>query len=126
MLDTLKIDLQKLRIRTFDFGGNTFRVLMPLSGEIDLIMGRIHNPGEDLINLVKGEKQDADLEALKKAASTSSYILETWSLLCNEAGERVKTSYQELNELVPFAVQVEVAKRVIELLQPDWSSERKN
>ena len=126
MLETLKLDLQRLRIREFSFGGNTFRVLMPISGELDLIMKRIAEPSEALRKEVIGEEKNPDADAVKKAASTASYILESWNLLCNEEGVRVVTTYAELNKLVPFAVQIEVAKLVIELLAPNWSDERKN
>jgi hypothetical protein len=126
MLDSLKLNLLSLRIRSFDFGGNTFRVLMPLTAELDALMKKINSPEQAIKDLIAAQEAGKDSETLDKASKTAAYIVEAWGLLCNEAGERVQTNYEELQECIPFAIQVEVAKRVIDLLQPNWSDERKN
>ena len=127
MLKDLGINLNVLRIRRFEYGGNTFRVLMPLAGELTLIMQRIDTPEESTFKLIRADqKKDADGELVLKAAKTAQYILESWNLLCNEAGEKKQVTYEELQAEIPFAIQVEVSKRVIDLLQPDWSEDKKN
>lgn len=127
MLDSLNLDFLKLRIRQFDYGGNTFRVLMPLEGEFNEILKRMKEPNEALQERVRLKNTgDLDDESIKKAAGTLSYILDTWSLLCNENGEKPLVTLDELERLIPFQVQFGVAQEVMKIFQPDWEDTRKN
>lgn len=139
-------DTFSLRIKTFELGGHTFKVRIPLSNEMDAINERAEIVDNDkfiarykkAINGVEPAENvkftDNDViidgrstvELVKSAIKVENRIVEYIKLLVTEAGNLDDITYEDVDSEWPFSVQVEILSKIGEAIQPGYKESRKN
>jgi hypothetical protein len=152
---SLKINADNVRIRSFDFNGQTIRVRVPLTVEADALYEKIKEPSAELVKqkyeelstplLAKRqelEETDNDIKYLeddivlagtsikdlaKSQAEGETRILETFRLLVPADGKDMSTlTYEEINADLPLPIQLELVKKISEVISPNYEESRKN
>jgi hypothetical protein len=140
-------------IRSFELGGHTFKVRIPLVAESDAIYKRVSEPNEALINKIYDEitlplKQfennqtddfkfvDNDIlvdgrsmrEAAKNKAITEARITEFFKLLVPEleGASLEDLTYQDIEEEFPLSVQMQIVEKIGEAISPTYKESRGN
>lgn len=149
--EILKVNQEALRTRTFTLGGQKFKVRVPLSVELEAINKRVADVDvtakvdEMLKPLLEKREQlesetiiytDDDVivdgrstkELAKMTAQTEQRILEMVKLLVPEQANASmdNLTYAEINDEFPFAVQLELMKKIAEVISPGYEEARKN
>jgi len=148
-----KFDKDTVRIKSFEYGGHTFKVKLPLTSEYDAIIQQANVPNEELLekyysNLSKDflEKKeefstnksveflDNDIlvekkslrEAAKNKVLTEQRILALIKLLVPEEKDFVMDSitYEMVEELFPFSVQLEIIDLISDSISPNYKDQR--
>jgi hypothetical protein len=152
---SLKINADSVRIRSFDFNGQIIRVRVPLTVEADALYEKIKEPSVELVKqkyeelstplLAKRkelEETDNDIKYLendivlagtsikelaKSQAEGETRILETFRLLVPADGKDMSTlTYEEINADLPLPIQLELVKKISEVISPNYEESRKN
>jgi hypothetical protein len=152
---SLKINADSVRIRSFDFNGQIIRVRVPLTIEADALYEKIKEPSAELVkqkyeelsapllakrkeleetdNDIKYLKDDIVLagtsikELAKSQAEGETRILETFRLLVPADGKDMSTlTYEEINADLPLPIQLELVKKISEVISPNYEESRKN
>lgn len=152
---SLKINADTVRIRSFEFNGQTIRVRVPLTVEADALYEKIKEPNPELVKQKYEELSKPLLEkrqALEEAESDIEYkeddivltgtsirelarsqaegeirILETFKLLVPADGKDMSSlTYEEINADLPLPIQLELVKRITEVISPNYEETRKN
>lgn len=141
-------DLSNLRIKSFELGGHTFKVRVPLTKEMEEISDRIEQiPAEEINERYKkmssgfhnGEKiegieiKDDDVlvngrstrELAESAIKIERRVIEYFKLLVID-GDLDGLTYQEIEDSFPFSVQLELITKISEAIQPGYKEQRKN
>lgn len=141
-----------LRTRTFEFNGHNFKVKVPLTCEMEAIQERLKEPSAELIEkhyeaLTKEFEPSQELidsgaivvtdkdividgrslrELAGQKAVAERRIVEMFKLLIPvEQGFDMETiTYEMIDELFPFAIQLELMERIASTIAPDYK-ERK-
>ncbi|NBV95690.1 MAG: hypothetical protein EBR90_02725 [Actinobacteria bacterium] len=149
--EILKVNQQILRTRAFVLGGQNFKVRVPLASEMEVINKRISEADitkktEELINPLLEKKGTLESESIvyldddvlvdgrsvkdlaKMTAQTEQRILEMVKLLVPEVdnANMEELTYQEINDEFPFPVQLELMKKIAEVISPGYEETRKN
>ena len=149
--ESLKINAENIRIRDFTLAGQKLRVRVPLSSEMDEINKKVESADwshkrKEMIDpmLAKKEELASDkivfedddvifdgksMKALAKAtAQTEVRITEMIKLLVpvQEGTDMSETTYEEINAEFPFSIQLELMKKIIEVISPNYEETRKN
>lgn len=149
--EILKINQEALRTRTFTLGGQKFKVRVPLAVELEAINKRvadvdIEKKTEELMKplLEKRDQLESDAvvyleddvivdgrstkELAKMTAQTEQRILEMVKLLVPEKANTTMDglTYAEIDDEFPFAVQLELMKKIAEVISPGYEEARKN
>lgn len=142
-------DANRIRTRSFDLNGHTFKVRVPLSSELEAMFERINTPEptkvaqfyDELSKAFQGEvdssivtKTEDDIivsgrslrEAATAKATTESRILEMFKLLVpEEQGFDMATiDYDMVQEAFPFAIQLEMMELISKTISPDYKEHR--
>lgn len=141
-------DVNKLRTRTFELNGHSFKVRVPLAVELEDMFARINEPDAEQVAKVYAElskpfddaeseiieRKDDDIvvsgRSLKEAARakviTESRILEMFKLLVpEEQGFDMATiTYDMVQEAFPFAIQLEMMEIITKTISPDYKEQR--
>jgi hypothetical protein len=147
LLNALNVN-QNIRIRSFTLGGQNFRVRVPLASEMEEIsrivaavnseakfeemskplreiedQEKIQITNDDLIVDGKSIKELAQL-----TAQTEERILQLIRLLvpAQEGFDMNEISYEDVNAEFPFAVQLELMRKIAEVISPGYEETRKN
>lgn len=149
------VNADKLRIRSFEYNGQTFKVRIPLAKEAEEMFERVENPPQDLIDkkfheLSKSlyEKKDEIIESnadikfldddvivgdkslkeIAKAQATGEIrILESIKLLVSTNGQNLTDiTYEEIETEFPLPVQLSLVKKIAEVVSPAYDDIRKN
>lgn len=152
---SLKINADSVRIRSFDFNGQTIRVRVPLTVEADALYEKIKEPSAELVKqkydelsapllLKRNELEETDndikyleddivlagtsiKELAKSQAEGETRILETFRLLVPMDGKDMSTlTYEEINADLPLPIQLELVKKISEVISPNYEESRKN
>ena len=137
-----------LRIKTFELGGQIFRVKVPLNSELDSIINKIVNvPEEDVkkrlekmiaalkdSNLEGVEVKDDDVvvegrstkESVVAVMQMERKVVEYLKLLVPETGTLDDLTYEEIEQEFPLQVQLELLEKITEVIQPGYKDARKN
>lgn len=144
---------EEIRIRAFELGGHTFKVKVPLTSEYELMQKKMNIPNEEVIekyyqeitkDLIANKEKfsgednieytDNDIivqgkslrEAAKNKAVTESRITALFKLLVpEEKGFDMDTiTYEMIEELFPFAVQIQIIDAIGDTIAPDYSTNR--
>jgi len=138
-----------IRTKSFELGGHTFKVRVPLNKEIEEMDARmsavdpeklqarfekIATPfkvGEPTDGVVISE-DDVTVEGrscrelAKSAIEIEQRIVEYTKLLVVENGDLNDISYEDIEIEFPFQIQVELMSKITEAIQPGYKEARKN
>ena len=139
-----------LKTKTFELGGHTFKVRIPLVKEIAEMDSRIENidaskieakyqklsePFRKLDEVVEGltiTKNDVIVdgrscrELAKTALQSEQRVLEYVRLLVVENGDLSEITYEDIENEFPFQIQLELVSKINEAIQPGYKESRKN
>lgn len=144
---------KNLLIRSFDLGGHTFKVRIPLLAESDAIYKKVTNPDDATIEkiyeqltkpLLQFEKNQTDefkfvegdilvdgrsmREAAKNKAITEARITEFFKLLVPEleGASLEDLTYQDIEDEFPMSVQMQIVEKIGEAISPTYKESRGN
>lgn len=152
---SLKINTDAIRIRSFEFNGQVLKVRVPTTTEADALYERMKAPSEELIELkyqelrkpllekrkeleatdndIKFEKDDIIVagtsikELAKSQAEGETRILETFKFLVPADGKDMSTlTYDEINNDLPLPIQLDLVKKITEVISASYEETRKN
>ena len=151
--DKYQANRKNLLIRSFELGGHTFKVRIPLIAESDAIYKKVSEPDEETVEKVYQEitaplRQfesnqteefkftDNDIlvdgrsmrEAAKNKAITEARITEFFKLLVPEM-EGVTLddlTYADIEEEFPISVQMQIVEKIGEVISPTYREARGN
>ena len=151
--DKYQTNRKNLLIRSFELGGHTFKVRIPLVAESDEIYKKVSEPDEETVEKVYQEitkplRQfennqteefqftDNDIlvdkrsmrEAAKNKAITEARITEFFKLLVPEMeGVTLEDlTYADIEEEFPIAVQMLIVEKIGEVISPTYREARGN
>jgi len=149
--EILKINQQVLRTRSFVLGGQNFKARVPLSSEMKVINKRVSEVDitkktEELIAPLIEKKESLQSESIvyldddvivdgrsikdlaKITAQTEQRVLEMVKLLVPEmeGASMDELTYEEINNEFPFPVQLELMKKIAEVISPSYEETKKN
>lgn len=141
-----------IRTRSFEMGGHTFKVRVPLAVEMDALVAAMKEPEPEKVEkyykelaapFVEDKKQSKESgieftendvivsgrslrEGATAKAITERRILEMIKLLVpEEQGFDMSTiTYDMVEELFPFAIQLELMERITKTVSPDYKEHR--
>jgi hypothetical protein len=142
-------DIQNLRTKTFELGGHTFKVRIPLSKELDDMQERIAKFDKQeyqkrFDKMTSSFKESAAIEGIvvtdddvvvegrstKELVETilqvENRMVEYIKLLIPENGTLDNITYQDIEDEWPMAVQLEMLSRISDAIQPGYKDSRKN
>jgi hypothetical protein len=151
--DKYQTNKKNMLTRSFELGGHTFKVRIPLMVESDAIYKKVSNPDEEKVEKVYQEitvplRQfennqseefkftDNDIlvdgrsmrEAAKNKAITEARITEFFKLLVPEMeGVTLEDlTYADIEEEFPIAVQMQIVEKIGEVISPTYREARGN
>ena len=151
--DKYQTNRKNLLIRSFELGGHTFKVRIPLILESDAIYKKVSDPAEETIEKIYQEitaqlRQfennqteefqftDNDIlvdkrsmrEAAKNKAITEARITEFFKLLVPEMeGVTLEDlTYADIEEEFPISVQMQIVEKIGEVISPTYREARGN
>jgi hypothetical protein len=151
--DKYQTNRKNLLIRSFELGGHTFKVRIPLVAESDAIYKKVSEPDEETIEKVyqeitkplrqfeKNQTEefkftDDDIlvdgrsmrEAAKNKAITEARITEFFKLLVPEMeGVTLEDlTYADIEEEFPISVQMQIVEKIGEVISPTYREARGN
>ena len=144
---------KNLLIRSFELGGHTFKVKIPLVAESDEIYKKVSEPDADTVekiyvditaSLRKFETTQSDdfkftdndvlvdgrsmREAAKNKAITEARITEFFKLLVPEleGASLEDLTYKDIEEEFPISVQMQIVEKIGEVISPTYKEARGN
>lgn len=143
----------KVRTRTFDLGGHTFKVKVPLTSEFEIMQERMKVVDEEKVatyykDLTKDlekyrDEPDADMKcefveddifvdgrSMKEAARNKliaeNRITEMFRLLVPEEQnfDMGTITYEMVEELFPFAVQMQMVEMIGKTVSPNYEAQK--
>lgn len=144
---------KNLLVRSFELGGHTFKVRIPLMAESDEIYKNVANPNDELIEKIYQEiteplRQfennqtdefkfvDNDIlvngrsmrEAAKNKAITEARITEFFKLLVPEleGASLEDLTYKDIEDEFPLSVQMQIVEKIAEAISPTYKETRGN
>ena len=151
--DKYQANRKNLLIRSFELGGHTFKVRIPLIAESDAIYKKVSEPDEETVEKVYQEitkplRQfennqteefkftDDDIlvdgrsmrEAAKNKAITEARITEFFKLLVPEmeGASLEDLTYADIEEEFPISVQMQIVEKIGEVISPTYREARGN
>ena len=151
--DKYQANKKNLLIRSFELGGHTFKVRIPLVVESDAIYKKVSEPDEETVENVYQEitkplRQfennqteefkfiDNDIlvdgrsmrEAAKNKAITEARITEFFKLLVPEleGASLEDLTYKDIEEEFPISVQMQIVEKIGEVISPTYREARGN
>jgi len=140
-------NLESLRIKSFELGGHTFKVHVPLSKDLDAMQERMTKVDE-----IKSQERYAKLTAkfvdgvdgavfsendivvdgrsmrdlVKTITIVENRIVEYVKLLVPVEGTLEDLTYEDIEAEFPMQVQLELVDKISESIQPGYKEARKN
>lgn len=149
--ESLKINSDNIRIREFTMAGQKLRVRIPLASEMDAINERVKNVSfeeeyKKLADPLMAQKEEFEGETIKfeeddivfndkslkemakMAAQTNARILEMFKLLVPvvDGANMDELTYEEIEAEFPFSTQIEISRKITEVISPNYEEIRKN
>jgi 6-pyruvoyl-tetrahydropterin synthase len=142
-------EISNLRTKTFELGGHTFKVRIPLTKELDDMQERIvkfdkeeYQRRFDKMTASFNESQAiegiviTDEDVIVEGRSTKDLVetilqmenrmVEYIKLLVPENGTLENITYQDIEDEWPMAVQLDILAKISEAIQPGYKDSRKN
>ena len=144
---------KNLLVRSFELGGHTFKVRIPLMAESDEIYTKVTNPNDEMIEkiyqeltkpLMQFESNQTEefkfvendilvdgrsmREAAKNKAITEARITEFFKLLVPEleGASLEDLTYQDIEDEFPMSVQLQIVEKIGEAISPTYKESRGN
>ena len=144
---------KNLLTRSFELGGHTFKVRIPLVAESDAIYKKVSEPDEQAVNVIYDsitkpllefkDNQNDDFvfvdddilvqgrsmrEAAKNKAITEARITEFFKLLVPEleGASLEDLTYPDIEEEFPLSVQMQIVEKIGEVISPTYKEARGN
>ena len=151
--DKYQTNKKNLLIRSFELGGHTFKVRIPLVSESDAIYKKVSEPDEETVEKIYAEiteplRQfensqseefkftDNDIlvdgrsmrEAAKNKAITEARITEFFKLLVPEleGASLEDLTYADIEEEFPLSIQMQIVEKIGEAISPTYREARGN
>jgi hypothetical protein len=151
--DKYQTNKKNLLTRSFELGGHTFKVRIPLVAESDAIYKKVSEPDEEIVEKTYKEiteplRQfennqseefkftDNDIlvdgrsmrEAAKNKAITEARITEFFKLLVPEleGASLEDLTYADIEEEFPISVQMQIVEKIGEVISPTYREARGN
>lgn len=148
-----QINKKNLLVRSFELGGHTFKVRIPLMAESDEIYTKVTNPNDETIEkiyqeltkpLMQFESNQTEefkfvendilvdgrsmREAAKNKAITEARITEFFKLLVPEleGASLEDLTYQDIEDEFPMSVQLQIVEKIGEAISPTYKESRGN
>lgn len=137
-----------VRTKTFELGGHTFKVKVPLNLELEAANKRIYDVPEDVIkarlekmtSTLRAEKiegvevTDDDVivegksvkETVVGVLHMERRVVEYMKFLVPETGDLENITYEEIEAEFPLQVQFELLEAITNAIQPGYKDARKN
>jgi len=137
-----------LRTKTFELGGHTFKVKVPLTSELDEMFARIIQVDEKIVKerlkkmtdaLTKEPIEGVEVtkdDVIVNGASTKETVVsvlqmerkitEYIKLLVPENGDLAELTYDDIEQEFPLQIQLELIEKITEAIQPGYKDARKN
>ena len=144
-----KFDKDAVRTKTFEYNGHTFQVKIPLTVEYENLFANVQDVSEEKVKQYYDEltkefiknKDDLDpelgviikdndieiqgrsmMETAKSKAITENRILAMIRLLVpeNKQFDMSIVTYEMVEELFPFTVQMELLQKISEVISPSY------
>jgi hypothetical protein len=155
LLQSLNINGDLIRIRSFEFNGQTLKVRVPTTAEADMLYQKMKDPSPELIeskyaelsqslldkrseledgnNDIEYKNDDIILagksirELAKGQAEGEVRILETFKFLVPKDGKNLDDlTYEDISKDIPFPIQLEMVKKIAEVISVSYEEARKN
>lgn len=140
---------QDLRVKTFELGGQIFRVRIPLTKEMTALEERVDKIDEEEAEkryqkLVAGFDRSIETEGVvftendvlvdgrstrdivKVGIQFENRVVEFIKLLVPQEGDLADLTYEQVDAEWPLAVQIEIIGKIADAIQPGYKEERKN
>jgi len=140
-----------IRIRSFELGGHTFKIKIPLTSDYDAMQERMKNINldkqeqyykdlsEPFLNnkeefLKEGDVEFTDNDVLLKGTSlretaknkviTENRILELFKFIVpeEEGFDMTTITYDMIEELFPFSIQLQIIESINEVIAPSYKA----
>jgi 6-pyruvoyl-tetrahydropterin synthase len=137
-----------LRTKTFELGGHTFKVKVPLTSELDEMFSRIAKVDENAVKERLKKMTDAltkepidgveitEDDVIVNGASTKQTVISVLQMenkiteyirfLVPENGDLSSLTYEEIDQEFPLQIQLELIEKITEAIQPGYKDARKN
>ena len=137
-----------LRTKTFELGGHTFKVKVPLTSELDEMFARITQIDEKIVKerlkkmtdaLTKEPIEGVEIandDVIVNGSSTKETVVsvlqmerkitEYIKLLVPDNGDLTELTYEEIEQEFPLQIQLELIEKITEAIQPGYKDARKN
>jgi hypothetical protein len=144
---SLKINSDNIRIREFTMAGQKLRVRVPLASEMEAITKAVDDVEwqgkfEDLKKSF-GDDPDATIEHLEDDVTVNGKSIKELAIMSAKTEERIvqmvrllvpaedgfdmsQISYADIEAEFPFSVQIEMMKKISEVISPGYEETRKN
>jgi hypothetical protein len=142
-------EIPNLRTKTFELGGHTFKVRIPLSKELDALNNRVINIDKEefkkrfdkmtssfreseAIDGIVVIEDDVVVEGrstkdlVETILQMENRMVEYIKLLIPENGTLDEITYEDVEAEWPMAVQLEILAKISEAIQPGYKDSRKN
>lgn len=144
---SLKINTDNIRIREFTMAGQKLRVRVPLASEMEVIgkavddaewIDKFESLKKPFIDEASGDVKETDDDvivdgkSLKElaimSAKTETRITQMIRLLvpAEEGFDMSQITYADIEAEFPFSVQIELMKKIAEVISPGYEESRKN
>lgn len=147
----LQINQNNLRIRSFTLGGQAFRVRVPLASEMEAISKAVDEKDwsakhSEMMQPLLEKKEEIESDAIVfdgDNAIVDGNSIKDLAILTAKTEERItqmvrllvpvdnefdmsQIQYDDINSEFPFAVQLELMKKIAEVISPGYEEIRKN
>jgi hypothetical protein len=144
---SLKINSDNIRIREFTMAGQKLRVRVPLASEMEAITKAVDDVEwqgkfEDLQKSFAADP-DAKLEQIEDDVTVNGKSIKELAIMSAKTEERIvqmvrllvpaedgfdmsQISYADIEAEFPFSVQIEMMKKISEVISPGYEETRKN
>lgn len=141
-------DTTSLKTKTFELGGHTFKVRVPLSKEMDAIQERVSTLSQEILlsrfnKMTQAFREsqsenvtitDDDVivdgrsskELVETVYRMENRITEYVKLLIPENGTLDDLTYEDIENEWPLQVQFELLEKIVNAIQPGYKDTRKN
>lgn len=154
LTNVLGINTDAIRIRSFTFNGQALKVRVPTVAEAEALYQKTKEPPAELVSkkyeeivkpildnkdkleengefVIKEDDvifQDKSMKEMAKNKAVSEVrIVETFKLLvAGDGGKMEDLTYEDIEQDMPLPIQLDLLRRITEIISPGYEENRKN